>query len=114
MRKQATFANPEDGWVINATTDDASAPVAIADIAVAAMSSWPLSLMLAMPALVPLSLLLLQLLLLLMVSMVSLMLLMDTVVDAVAGTGVDTATTMVSTAVVASTEMAFATTAMMI
>ena len=36
---------------------------------------------------------------------------MDTVVDAVAGTGVDTATTVVNTADVALTKMAFATVA---
>ena len=39
------------------------------------------------------------------------MMLMDTFVDAVVGTGVDTATTTVNTAVVASIEMAFATAA---
>ena len=36
---------------------------------------------------------------------------MDTAVDVVAGTGVDTATTMAGTIVVASTKMAFATAA---
>ena len=64
-----------------------------------------------MLTLVLLSLLLLQLSLLLMLPMELSMLFIDTVVDAAAGASVDAATTTAGTAVVPSTEMAFATTA---